>query len=116
MTLGVAASSLIKTALERGRELEVLKEEPQEFHRASELKYVISQENKKYLVVHPDVHAAVVRYAKKKKLKMTEATWRLIGIGMKLEYWGEDPRAKKLLGLSDRLKETRSQNQDKETE
>ena len=72
---------LIWVAIERGHELNVLGENPLKFSRGRNLKYVISQDDKKYLAVEPEVHAAVLKYAEENKIKIIEATWRLVRIG-----------------------------------
>jgi hypothetical protein len=48
-------------------------------------------DDKKYLVVSPEIHKKVSEFAKKKKIKLIEATHYLLGLGM-LAHFSTDPR------------------------
>jgi hypothetical protein len=55
------------------------------------LRYVISRQDKKYLVVSPGIHDKVTKFARKKKIKLIEATRILIGLGI-MAHFSADPR------------------------
>ena len=55
------------------------------------LRYVISQKDKKYLVVTSETHQKVTEFANKKRIKLIEATRVLIGLGM-LAHFNADPK------------------------
>jgi hypothetical protein len=59
--------------------------------RTDGLQYVISRQDKKYLVVSLEIHSKVTEFGRKRKLKLIEATRILIWLGM-LAHFNVDPR------------------------
>jgi len=59
--------------------------------RPDGLRYVISRQDKKYLVVSPVIHGKVTEFARKKKIKLIEATRTLFGLGI-IAHFEADPR------------------------
>ena len=99
---------LILEAVEQGKELDVLGKDPLKFNRGKEFKYVISQDTKTYVSVEPEVHAAVLKYAEENKLKIIEATWRLVCIGTKLAFPEEIKNSAEILERQKRIDKIRA--------
>jgi len=59
--------------------------------RPDGLRYVISRHDKKYLVVSLEIHSKVTEFARKRKIKLIEATRNLAWLGM-LAHFNVDPR------------------------
>ncbi len=59
--------------------------------RPDGLKYVISQQDKKYLVVSQKTHNKVTEFARKRKIKLIDATRYLLGLGL-WAHFNADPR------------------------
>jgi hypothetical protein len=62
------------------------------FKRPSNIEYVVTSSNKTYISVPKDVYTKVKAYAKKKNLKLIEATWTLISVGFQY-YLSGDPKS-----------------------
>ena len=73
--------------------------------RIQELKYVIGAGNGVPITVSRNVHTAIKRWAKMKNMKINEAVWRLVFMGLKYDIQGPDPRRKELARLSALLRE-----------
>jgi len=65
------------------------------FHRPPNIKYVVARSEKTYISVSDEVYQKVKAYAKKKGLKLIEASWRLIAIGLQYDIGG-DPKSNEL--------------------
>ena len=62
------------------------------FKRPANIDYVVTRANRTYLSVPEDVYVKVQAYARKKRLKLVEATWTLISVGFQY-YLGGDPKS-----------------------
>jgi hypothetical protein len=94
----LSMSSLISELIDRGLKYEgqALKRAINAplFKRPPNIEYTVKRRNRTYLSVPEDVYAKVQAYARKKKLKLVEATWTLISVGLQYKLGG-DTRSRK---------------------
>jgi hypothetical protein len=92
ITLGDITEHLLLLGIKRSKEL-YMKEVIRDLMRPRPdgLKYVISQPEKKYLVVSQKTHNKVTEFARKRKIKLIDATRYLLGFGI-LAHFNADPR------------------------
>ena len=64
--------------------------------RPDGLQYVIRRRDKKYVVVSPKIHGKVTEFARKKKIKLINATRILIGLGM-MTHFSAYPRGNSII-------------------
>jgi len=98
---------LIAAGLEYAKDPQLRKQFTEVFlQKLPGFQYVISQGDKKYLVVSVDTHQRVEVFAGKEGLKLTEATICLIFMGLAYTITGDpkqDPRFKQIMEISQML-------------
>lgn len=90
--LAAITEHLLSLGLKRANEL-YMKEAIDDIirPRPDGLRFIISGQDKKYLVVSPEIHNMVTEFARKSKIKLIDATRNLVGLGM-LAHFRADPR------------------------
>lgn len=73
--------------------------------RIEEIKYAVSRENRVHISASRNVREVIRRFAKMHRIRMIEALWRLVFMGLKYDIQGPDPRRKELARLSATLRE-----------
>jgi hypothetical protein len=100
----LSMSSLISELIDRGLQYEgqALKRAINAplFKRPPNIEYIVKRSNKTYLSVSQDVYTKVQTYARKKRLKLVEATWTLISVGLQYKLGGETRSRKDFKTLS----------------
>ncbi|MFC1965157.1 hypothetical protein ACFLWG_04070 [Chloroflexota bacterium] len=63
-------------------------------HRPPNFEYIVSRKNKTYISVSNDTYEKVHDYVEKKGLKVVEASWRLLTIGLQYDLGGDPTKDK----------------------
>jgi hypothetical protein len=91
LTISAITQNLIDIGLRYEEEAHRRKINAAIFQRPPNIKYVVSRSEKTYLSVPDNVYQKVKAYAQKRDLKLIEASWRLIAIGLQYDFGG-DPK------------------------
>lgn len=107
VSLKYVTEHLIAAGLEYAEDRQLRKQFTEVFlQKLPGFQYVISQGDKKYVVVGVDTHREVAVFARREGLKLTEATRCLIFMGLTYTIAGDpkqDPRFKQIMEISQML-------------